>query len=168
MNATSEFLVRSLLIGAGATLTMDVWNGALKRLGIPSLNFAYLGRWLAHLPRGQFIHRSIASTTRVSGERWIGWGAHYSIGVLFAALLLGMFGLRWAHSPTVGEALFIGTITVLAPWFLLQPGLGAGIASSKTNTPVFNALKSLVSHTVFGFGLFLSARATALLASFIN
>ena len=168
MNATTEFLVRSLLIGAGATLTMDVWNAALKRFGIPSLNFSYLGRWLGHLSRGQFTHESIASSPPFRGERWLGWGAHYSIGVLFAALLLGMFGLRWGRSPTLGAALFIGTITVLAPWFLLQPGLGAGIASSKTKTPVFNALKSLVSHAVFGFGLFLSARAMALIASIIN
>lgn len=80
MNATSEFLVRSMLIGAGATLTMDLWNAGVKRFGVPS----------------------------------------------------------------------------------------AGIASSKTKTPVFNALKSLVSHVVFGFGLFLSARATVLIVSVIN
>jgi hypothetical protein len=54
----------------------------------------------------------------------------------------------------------MGVITVLAPWLLLQPALGAGIASSKTPRPLFNALKSLVTHTVFGVGLFLAAYAT--------
>jgi Protein of unknown function (DUF2938) len=168
MNLASEFLIRSLLIGAGATLTMDLWSAALRRFGIPSLDFALLGRWLAHLPRGRFIHTGIASTAPVPGELWFGWCAHYAIGVSFAALLLAIFGLEWGRSPTLGAALLVGVSTVLAPWFLLQPGLGAGVASSRTKTPLFNAFKSLASHTVFGLGLFLSARATALLVSEIN
>jgi hypothetical protein len=50
---------------------------------------------------------------------------------------------------------------VLAPLFILQPALGAGIASSKTPAPVFNTVKSLVTHMVFGLGLYLAASATA-------
>jgi hypothetical protein len=45
----------------------------------------------------------------------------------------------------------------------LQPAMGAGIASSKTARPVFNSMKSLATHTVFGVGLYLSAVVTALL-----
>ena len=52
-------------------------------------------------------------------------------------------------------------LRVLAPLLILQPALGAGIASSKTEAPVFNCIKSLVTHTVFGFGLYLAALATA-------
>lgn len=168
MNTTAEFLVRSLLVGAGATLTMDIWGATLKRIGIPSLNFAFLGRWLGHLSRGRFIHESIAGTAPVRGELWIGWCAHYSIGITFAALLLTLFGLQWGRCPTLAPALFVGVATVVAPWFVLQPGLGAGIASRKTKAPMFNALKSLVSHTVFGFGLFLSAHASALLVPVVH
>jgi hypothetical protein len=57
-------------------------------------------------------------------------------------------------------ALFVGVVTVLAPLLVLQPALGAGIASSKTPAPVFNSFKSLVTHTVYGFGLYLAALAT--------
>ncbi|HET9931609.1 MAG TPA: DUF2938 family protein, partial [Polyangiaceae bacterium] len=60
MNNTFEFVVRSVVIGSGATVTMDLWGAALRRLGIPSLDFALLGRWLAHMPQGQFRHQSIA------------------------------------------------------------------------------------------------------------
>jgi hypothetical protein len=49
----------------------------------------------------------------------------------------------------------------VAPLLILQPALGAGIASSKTPTPVLNSIKSLVTHTVYGFGLYLAALATA-------
>jgi hypothetical protein len=157
MNTTLEFAIRSLLIGAGATLCMDLWAAVLKRFGIPSLNFALLGRWIGHLPRGRLIHDSISKSAPVRHEALLGWCAHYGIGVGFATLLLATFGLEWAHSPTLYPALAIGLVTVVAPLFILQPALGAGIASSKTPRPVFNSVKSVVTHTVFGVGLFLTA-----------
>jgi hypothetical protein len=163
MKNTIEFVFRSMLIGAGATLVMDIWAAVIGRFGIASLNFALLGRWLGHLPRGQWFHESIAKAPRVPHELLMGWCAHYTIGISFATLVLATFGVGWARSPTLYPALFIGIATVLAPWFILQPALGAGIAASKTPMPVFNAVKSLITHVVFGIGLFLAARATAAL-----
>lgn len=125
------------------------------------MNFAFLGRWIGHLPQGRWFHESIAKTPPVRGELLLGWIAHYSIGISFAALLLAIVGLRWARSPTLVPALLVGLVTVLAPLLILQPALGAGIASWKTATPVFNSVKSLVTHTVFGVGLYLAARLTA-------
>lgn len=165
MNKTTEFVIRSMLIGAGATMVMDVWAAVLRRFGVPSLNFAFLGRWLGHLPHGRWLHAKIAESAPIRGELLIGWFAHYSIGITFAALLLAVFGLQWARSPTLSPALLIGVATVVAPLFILQPALGAGVASLKTPTPLFNTFKSLLTHTVFGVGLFLAARATAALVS---
>jgi hypothetical protein len=91
----------------------------------------------------------------------LGWVAHYTIGISFAGLLLATFGCAWASSPTLGPALLVGVGSVVAPLFILQPALGAGIASSKTPTPVFNTLKSLMTHTVFGVGLFVTALVAA-------
>lgn len=163
MSTSFEFAIRSVLIGVGATLAMDLWAALLRRFGVPSLDFALLGRWLGHLREGRFAHVSIAKAEPVRGERALGWCAHYSIGVGFALVLLASFGLEWARSPTLGPALFIGVVTVLAPWFVLQPALGAGIASSKTPRPLLNSFKSLVTHTVFGVGLYLAARISAAL-----
>ncbi len=161
MNNTVEFAARALLIGGGATAVMDLWAALLRRLGVPSLDFALLGRWLAHLLRGQWFHEAIARSAPARGELALGWLAHYSIGVTFAALTLAVFGLRWARSPTLLPALFIGVVTVAAPLFILQPALGAGVASMKTPRPLFNSAKSLVTHAVFGVGLFAAARLTA-------
>lgn len=166
MSETVEFVLRSVLIGAGATAVMDLWAVLLRHSGVPSLNLALLGRWIGHLPRGHWTHVSIASATPIRGESWIGWSAHYSIGMTFSALLLGMYGLGWARSPSVLPALFMGMATVIAPLLVLQPGMGAGIASRRTPRPVFNSIKSLVTHTVFGFGMFLAALATASLVPF--
>jgi hypothetical protein len=156
-----QAVVRTVLIGAGATGIMDLWAALLRQFGIPSLNFAFLGRWIGHLPDGQFFHASIAKAPPVRGEILLGWGAHYAIGISFAALLIATHGLAWARSPTLLPALLIGIVTVVAPLFILQPAMGAGIASSKTAAPLFNAMKSVVTHTVYGFGLYLTALGTA-------
>jgi hypothetical protein len=161
MTVNVELIARALAIGVGGTIVMDLWALLLKKFGIPSLNFALVGRWLGHLPEGKWIHESIGKAAPVRGERALGWAAHYSIGVSFAALLLLIFGLEWARSPSLLPALGVGIGTVVAPLFVLQPALGAGIASSKTPTPLFNCLKSVVTHTVYGFGLYLAALATA-------
>lgn len=161
MNDKFEFVARTVLIGVGATLVMDLWALLLRQFGVPSLNFAFLGRWIGHLPEGQWTHQSIAKATPVRGELLLGWCAHYSIGITFAALLLSASGLNWARSPSLLPAIAIGVVTVIAPLFVLQPALGAGIASSRTATPIFNCIKSLATHTVFGFGMYLAALATA-------
>lgn len=168
MSETLEFFLRAVAIGVGATILMDVWAAILRRFGVPSLNLAFLGRWIGHLARGRWMHASIARTTPVPGESWIGWSAHYAIGILFSALLLWTWGLDWARSPSLFPALFVGVSTVVAPLFILQPGMGAGIASSKTPRPVFNGIKSLVTHTIFGFGLYFAARAAAAIASVVD
>lgn len=100
MSETTEFALRAILIGAGATIVMDVWALLLRQLGVPSLNFAFLGRWIGHLPRGRWQHSSMASAQPVRGESLIGWCAHYSIGITISALLLWTQGLGWARSPS--------------------------------------------------------------------
>jgi DMSO reductase anchor subunit len=36
----------------------------------------------------------------------------------------------------------------------MQPGMGAGIAASRTRNPWSARLQSLVTHTIFGMGLY--------------
>lgn len=163
MSDLVEYLTRACLIGAGATMVIDAWAALLGLAGVPSLSMSRLGRWVGHLARGRWRHESIAAAPPIAGEAWIGWLAHYAIGIGFAGMLLALCGLDWARSPSWPPAVGLGIGTVVAPLFILQPGMGAGIASSRTPTPVFNAVKSLVTHTVFGLGLYLAARATALL-----
>jgi hypothetical protein len=166
MSEILEFARRAVLIGAGATMVMDVWAALLRQFGVPSLNLDFLGRWIGHLARGHWMHVSIAAAAPIRGERWIGWCAHYSIGVAFSALLLWTYGLEWARSPSVLPALFIGIATAIAPLLILQPAMGAGIASWKTPRPFFSSFKSLATHAVFGLGMCLAALAAASLLPF--
>ncbi|MCC7714949.1 DUF2938 domain-containing protein [Janthinobacterium lividum] len=148
----------ALAIGVGATAVMDVWAVALKRYWcIPSLNFAMVGRWLGHLPRGTITHTNIAQAAPVRDEAILGWTFHYVIGVLFAAVLLALVGEEWVQGPTFAPALLAGVLSVAAPFCILQPGMGAGLAARKTPHPMAARLRSLMAHTAFGIGLYLTA-----------
>jgi hypothetical protein len=43
---------------------------------------------------------------------------------------------------------------VLFPFLVMQPAMGAGIAASRTRNPGAARLQSLVTHAVFGLGLY--------------
>jgi len=134
---------------------MDVWGIVRKRLlGIPGANYALVGRWLGGMPRGRFRHESIAAASPVRHERLIGWAAHYLIGIIFAGVLLLACGIAWIDAPTIGPALLVGLGTVAAPFLLMQPGMGAGIAASRTPRPTAARVQSLITHAVFGVGLY--------------
>lgn len=159
MNETFEFAAYSFAIGVGATVLIDLWALGLKRiLGIPTMNWGLVGRWIGHMPQGRFVHDSIGKTAPVRGETAIGWFAHYAIGIIFAGALLALCGLDWARQPTLLPALLVGWATVAAPFFLMQPGLGLGIAAAKTPNPMIARLRSVLTHTVFGVGLYLAAQ----------
>lgn len=157
-----NYLVCSVVTGAGATVVMDLWTIARQRLlGIPPFDYGLVGRWLAYMPRGRFRHDPIAVSPRVGGERLIGWAAHYLIGIAFAAVLLAIWGLEWARQPTIGPALIVGIGSVAAPFLLMQPGMGAGIAASRTKRPGAARFQSIVTHAVFGLGLYAAGWAAS-------
>jgi len=152
---------RAVAIGIGATALMDLWLTLLKALGLPTLNFALLGRWVGHMRRRQWNHEAIAKAAPVHGEMALGWAAHYITGITFALLLAALAGTAWLRAPSLWPALGFGITTVALPLFVMQPAMGAGFASSRTATPALNVLKSLTNHTVFGLGLYAAALAIA-------
>jgi hypothetical protein len=159
-------LISTLVIGAGATLVLDLWAIARKALlRVPPPDYGLVGRWLAHMAlTRRFRHDRISATPAVRGERVIGWIAHYLTGISFAALLPVVWGSAWIRQPTLGPALLVGIGTVAAPFLLMQPGMGAGIASRRTARPSAARLQSAVTHVIFGLGLYVVGQATRLLS----
>lgn len=153
-----QVVTRVVLIGAGATAIMDAWLALLKRSGVQTLNFAYVGRWIGHVVcRGKLYHPSIGKAEPIRGELMIGWITHYAVGVAFAGVLVVLQGIAWTGNPTLAPALVIGVTTVVAPLFVMQPAMGSGFAASRTPAPIRNCLRSVANHTIFGMGLYLSA-----------
>jgi Protein of unknown function (DUF2938) len=153
-------IVAAIAIGIGATAVMDLWNLFLRRaFGIPSLDYCLLGRWVAYIPAGIVRHASIASAAAKPNECTMGWIAHYSIGIGLAVAFVILLLPGWLARPTVLPALLYGLVTVVFPFFILQPSLGFGVASSRAAKPTQARLKSLATHGVFGLGLYLAALA---------
>ena len=158
MSLEAHHIVGAVTVGIGATLVMDLWNLFLKRaFSIPSLNYCVLGRWLRHMAGGTIRHVSITAAPPKPFECTVGWIAHYTIGVVFALVFVGCASGAWLARPTLLPALLYGSGTVVLPFFIMQPSLGLGIAASKTSNPTQARLKSLMTHTVFGVGLYVCA-----------
>lgn len=158
----TEIALRIAAAGAGATLMMDLWGLLLRRVfGVAGLDYRLVGRWIGHLVRGQFRHDGIGRAAAVPAESLIGWAAHYAIGVVFAAGLVAVFGTGWLQAPTIMPALLTGLVTVAAPFLILQPALGLGIAASRAPSPNAARLRSLITHLVFGFGLYAAGKLSA-------
>ena len=158
MSIDANYALGAVVIGLGATLMMDLWNLFLKRsFGIPSLNYCLLGRWLRHMPAGTLRHASINAARQKPFECQVGWISHYTIGVAFALAFVVLASNEWLARPTLLPALLYGIATVVFPFFIMQPSLGLGIAASRTPKPAQARLKSLVTHTVFGVGLYVCA-----------
>lgn len=164
MDNLFQMLIYSVIIGAGATIFMDLFAVFIKRFfNIPSLDYSIVGRWVGHFKNGIFSHQNILQSEKIKGERAIGWLSHYAIGISFAFLLLLICGIDWLKNPSFLPCILIGLATTIAPWFLMQPAFGFGFAASKTPNPSLSRLRSLQAHFIYGLGLYL----VALMLSFL-
>jgi len=152
-----SFVFQSVWLGVLSTAFLDGWN-LMRALmfDIPLTKYELIGRWLLYMLEGQFAHDAIRSSDARAGELIAGWAGHYTIGVLFAKMLLAIWGRNWLRHPRLIPAMVIGMVTVLIPYFVMQPGMGAGIAGSLTPDPSAARMKVVVSHIVFGVGLYLA------------
>lgn len=126
---------------------MDSWSLCQKLiLKIPPLNYALVGRWILWLPQGKFRHHTILSASQIRGENLTGWVFHYLTGILFAVIPLLLNGRGWLHEPSLFTGVLTGLLTMIAPFLILQPALGFGIAASRTPHPWLARLLSLITH----------------------
>jgi DUF2938 family protein len=152
------YVLAAVLVGLGATLLIDLWALFLRRVfSIPSLNYCLLGRWVLYIPGGKLVHESITATPQKPHECTVGWISHYLIGTAFSLLFVLLVSSSWLASPTLLPALAFGIATTLVPFLVMQPSFGLGVAASKTPNPSKARLKSLMTHTVFGVGLYVWA-----------
>lgn len=158
MNDLVFLFSSAIIMGLGATLTFDLWGQLLKHtFKITPSNICLVGRWLRTMPEGTFKHSNIASSPHKSAECTIGWIAHYVIGITFAFIFVAFVGDNWLQHPTPLPAIVFGLITVVAPFFILQPVFGLGVAASKTPNPAQARVRSGMNHMAFGAGLYFFA-----------
>jgi len=155
----------AVAVGLGATVFMDVWALFARRaFGVPLANYCLIGRWLRYMPEGRFVHASIAAAPPKPAECAVGWITHYLTGAVYALVLVAIAPDGWLARPRLLPALLFGIGSVLVPYLIMQPAMGLGIAASKAPQPMPARLRSLMAHTAFGFGLYLSALGASVLA----
>lgn len=159
-------IFKTVMTGICATLVMDLWSLFQKYiLKMPPLNYALVGRWVLQIPQGKFRHHTILSSPQKRGEILTGWVFHYLTGILFAFIPFLLTGRLWLHEPSLFIGVLTGLLTLMAPFLILQPAFGFGIAASRTPHPWLARLLSLLTHLAFGIGLY---GAVAVLASFLS
>jgi hypothetical protein len=146
------------VLGIGATILLDLWAIALWRFaGQSRPNWALVGRWFWHLREGKVFHDDIGKAAPWAHELALGWVGHYVVGAVYGVVFALIAGAGWLAAPRLLPAWVFGIATLAFGWFLLQPGLGLGWAASRTPNPAKVRALNLVSHTVFGVGLYLTA-----------
>lgn len=148
-------IMQGLAVGLVATLVIDIWAMVLKTFRLPTANWAMIGRWLGHMPHGRFVQPHIADAEPVAGERYIGWIFHYAVGFVFGIAWLWFVRDLMKLTPGLLSAIVFSLLLIVTPWFIMQPGLGHGIAASRTQKPWLVRGLNLVVHTLFGVGLYL-------------
>ena len=150
-----ELLVKGAVIGFGATVLMDAWAVLLWKMSVqPRPNWAPVGRWFWHLKDGTVFHDDIGRAEPYANEQALGWIGHYAVGILCGVVLALIVGEGWFAAPPFLPAWIFGIVTVGAGWFLLQPGLGIGVAASRLPNANTVRMLNLVAHTVFALGLY--------------
>jgi len=154
---------RVLLMGAVATATMDIVSTIARRAHIvTTLPPTLMGRWVAGIFQGQLWHANIEQATPVGRELGIALVTHYGVGCAFAALYLYAASRLGVLPRDAVPAVMFGLATSVFPWLLMFPAMGFGLfgARGPIGTQLF--LSSLMSHTAFGIGIYLGARAAGL------
>jgi len=150
-----DIIWRSVIIGIGATALMDIWTvlyGVTSGGGLP--NWAPAGRWFKEVAKGRVFHDDINAAEPYRHERTLGWIGHYAVGIIYGLLLVLIVGSAWLDTPTFLPAWIFAIVAVGAGWFLMQPGMGLGVAASKTPNPNKVRVLNLVAHTFFALGLY--------------
>lgn len=153
----AEMLVRGAAAGLGATLLTDLVG--ILRHGWSATNgfYSLVGRWIGSAPRTGILHEDIRTSPPAPAEALLGWSAHTILGLLFGIGFVLLAGPTALSTPRVWQGLGFGLATVLVPWLIFQPLFGWGVALSKAPEPWRLRLRSVVTHLVFGLGLWLSA-----------
>jgi hypothetical protein len=120
-------------------------------------NWGLVGRWVAGIPGRVFINTNLSNTPPVRHEVALGWAFHYLTGAVYGVLYIA--ACQYMHTqPDLINAVLFGVITVLAPYFILKPGMGAGGLARKTPSPLKTCLSSLLIHICFGIGLWIGVQ----------
>src|SRR5947209_18827629 len=118
-------IVEMIVSGILGTLFLDLWQQALKAAtGLPSGNWALVGRWFVEAGQGRIFHDPIAKAPAYPNEVAIGWTGHYAVGILYGVVYVGLIEDVLGLAPTIANGIVFGVASVVVPWFFFMPAMG--------------------------------------------
>jgi len=148
-------ILEILLLGVFATVVIDIWaTFSNKVLKFPRTNWAMVGRWLGHIPGGQFAHSPIGEASEIQHENALGWAFHYFIGIVYALVYVIFVRFFLDGQPSLVSAWTFGLVTILSPWLIMQPALGMGFCATGAPQPNRVRLQNFAIHSIFGVALY--------------
>jgi len=141
-------------VGILACAVLDLWQRLLLLVAkIPPSNWAMVGRWLVFFLKNRvWVQNDLSEQAPLRNELFIGWGFHYLVAIAYALFYFFLFEQGLMNFKLV-DGLIFGLISVVVPWFLFMPAMGAGILGNKTNNPSLACVVALIAHTIFGGAL---------------
>ena len=150
------FIVNGLITGIIATFLFDAFQYSLSyayNIDKPKWNLA--GRYFLGLKEKKYIRLDLANENEISNELIFGLVGHYLIGSIFG-LSYVIINIIMLSDPSLLLAIFIGFITVLGGWCIMMPfAYNIGFFACKKNKQTQLMVQNLISHFIFGIGLFL-------------
>ena len=155
MSSTADCSFKATLVGVGGTIVLDLYALIMSLRSRRAGNQLGNGRPLVRrLAQGQFVQGAMSQAAPFKGELAIGWIAHYAIGICYGLLLLALYGKVWLERPTPLPPMILAWVLLVAPYLVMMPGMGMGIAGSRTPKPNITRLKSVMGHSVSGLGMY--------------
>ncbi|MFY0647378.1 DUF2938 family protein [Sulfitobacter geojensis] len=160
----AELVFWGAFIGLGATVVTDV--AGVMRQGWSATHGFYclVGRWVGSARHGVLAQGDVRNLEPVRTEAALGWSAHIALGVVFGIGFVAIFGPDAVTTPNLARSLIFGLVTVFIPWLIFQPLFGWGVAMAKAPEPWKMRVKGIITHTIFGFGLWVSAMVVRFIA----
>lgn len=154
--AVYDLLLRSVFLGVFATLIMDVVNVAGRKLGIhKGGSYALIGRWFMGFGKGRFRYSNILEAPAFPYEGFVGFVAHYAIGICLGYLYLTTSSWIGFHAQSLTWGLGFGTLTNILPWFIMFPAFGFGILAIKGPSGNTMLRSSFLNHLGYGAALWI-------------
>lgn len=151
-----------LIVGIGSSVILDIWVFTIaKCTGSDVPNWGLPGRWVVGMTRREW-RLNDATTPPSLGEKMIGWAFHYAVSIVYAVLLIALWGTAYIQQPTFAPAYLIGgVLTTLAGTMIFMPALGNGVMCRKLpgREAVLNRI--VVNHTLYAIALYVLALVAA-------
>jgi len=154
MSSTADIFLKATLVGVGGTIVLDLYALMMSRvLGVPATNcngrplVRQYGSWPIRSGRavqgrtGDWLDRALRNRHWAPAVRAVGQG------------LAGATDTPSSDDPR--------WVLLVAPYLMMMPGMGVGIARSRTPKPNVMRLKSVIGHSVFGLGMYATGRLLA-------